>query len=205
MHLIEYAALIFGSLFAVMDPFAAVPTFVAMTAGDSAGERRRMAGMACLTATVVLMGFALAGPLIFRLFGITLAAFQVAGGLVLLLAALDMLRAKRSALTETPAEVAEGVRKQDVAITPLAVPLLAGPGAITTAMVLAGRADSLLAYAVFFVAVAAVGMACFGVLAIGARGAGRLSPTFLNVVTRLMGLLLAAIGVQFILSALKLV
>ena len=202
--MLEYALLIFGSLFAVVDPFAALPTFVAITAGDSAAQRIRMARTACLTATAIVLGFALAGPYLFRIFSITLEAFQVAGGLILLLAALDMLRARRSPLTETPEEVAEGMRKQDIAITPLAVPLLGGPGAITTAMVLAGRAQSPVDYAVFVGAVVAVGLACFAVLAIGASGAHRLSPTVLNVVTRLMGLLLAAIGVQFILSALRL-
>lgn len=202
--MIEYAALTFASLFAIVDPFAAIPVFLAVTAGSSLDERRRVARVACLTATAVIAGFALAGPLVFRLFGVTLAAFQIAGGLVLLLAAFDMLRARRSPLTETPEEVAEGMRKQDIAITPLAVPLLGGPGAITTAMVLAGRAQSPVDYAVFVGAVVAVGLACFAVLAIGASGAHRLSPTVLNVVTRLMGLLLAAIGVQFILSALRL-
>ncbi len=201
--MLEYAFLTFGSLFAIVDPFAAIPTFLAMTANDSAQERRRMARTACITCTGVMSAFALLGPAIFRMFGITLAAFQVAGGLVLLLSALDMLRAQKSPLKETPEEVAEGMSKQDIAITPLAVPLLAGPGAITTSIVMAGRATTLAHKAVFFALIALVGLFSYWTLTVAAESAKRLSSTIINIITRLMGLLLAAIGVQFILSALK--
>lgn len=200
--MIEYAALAFASLFAIVDPFAAIPVFLAVTAGSSLDERRRVARIACLTATAVIAGFALAGPLVFRLFGVTLAAFQIAGGLVLLLAAFDMLRAQASPLRATAEEVAEGVRNGDVAITPLAVPLLAGPGAITMAIVQSGRAASLVEHLAFYAVVAAVGLTAYGALRLAADGARHISPTVLNIVTRLMGLLVAAIGVQFILDAL---
>ncbi len=201
--MLEYAFLTFGSLFAIVDPFAAIPTFLAMTSNDPPGARRRMARTACITTAGVLAAFALLGPSIFHLFGITLSAFQIAGGLVLLLSALDMLRAQKSPLKETPEEVAEGMSKEDIAITPLAVPLLAGPGAITTSIVLAGRATTLAHKAVFFALIALVALASYWTLTLAAESAKKLSPIFLNIVTRLMGLLLAAIGVQFILSALK--
>jgi multiple antibiotic resistance protein len=123
---------------------------------------------------------------------------------VLLLSALDMLRAQKSPLRVTPEEADEGARKEDVAVTPLAVPMLAGPGAITTSIVLAGRAETPAHKAVFFALIAVVSLATYLVLVLGADGVRRLSSTFLNIVTRLMGLLLAAVGVQFILSALKL-
>lgn len=200
---LEYAFLTFGSLFAIVDPFAAVPPFLAMTPDDTSAQRRRMARTACVTAGGVMATFALLGPAIFRLFGITLAAFQVAGGLVLLLSSLDMLRAQKSALKETPEELAEGMSKDDIAITPLAVPLLSGPGAITTSIVLAGRADGWAQKGIFFALIAVVAVLSYWVLVLAAESAKKLSPTLLNIVTRLMGLLLAAIGVQFILSALK--
>lgn len=201
----EYAFLTFGSLFAIVDPFAAIPTFLAITASAPPRERRRTAKTACVTCAGVMAVFALLGPAIFKLFGITLASFQIAGGLVLLLSSLDMLRAQKSPLKETPAELAEGLSKQDAAVTPLAVPLLAGPGAITTSIVLAGRADSLAQKAVFYALIALVGFASYLTLTLAAESAKKLSPTILNIITRLMGLLLAAIGVQFILSALKIV
>src|SRR5437899_19948 len=98
---VEYTALTFGSLFAIVDPFAAIPAFLAMTARDSVAQRQRMALVACLTCGVVMAVFAALGPAIFKLFGITLPSFQIAGGLILLLSSLDMLRAKRSPLKET--------------------------------------------------------------------------------------------------------
>lgn len=202
--MLNYAFLTFGSLFAIVDPFAAVPTFLAMTARDTAAQRRRMARTACITCAGVMALFALLGPLIFKLFGITLPAFQIAGGLVLLLSSLDMIRAKKSAMRETPEEIEEGMHKDDIAITPLAVPLLAGPGAITTSIVQAGRAETWPQTAIFYASIGAVAVISYLVLTIAADGAKKLSPTILNIITRLMGLLLAAIGVQLILSALKL-
>ena len=200
----EYAFLTFGSLFAIVDPFAAIPTFLALTARDGAEQRRRMARTACITCAGIMSAFALLGPAIFRLFGITLPAFQIAGGLVLLLSSLDMIRAQKSPLRETPEEFAEGMGKDDIAITPLAVPLLAGPGAITTSIVLAGRASGAAQTLIFYLLIALVALISYWVLTLAAASAKKLSPTILNIITRLMGLLLAAIGVQLILSALKL-
>jgi multiple antibiotic resistance protein len=202
--MMEYAFLTFGSLFAIVDPFAAVPTFLALTARDTAEQRRRMARTACITCAGVMCAFGLLGPAIFKLFGITLAAFQIAGGLVLLLSSLDMIRAQKSPMKETPEEFAEGMSKDDIAITPLAVPLLAGPGAITTSIVQVGRAADLPQKALVFLSIALVGLISYWVLTVAADSAKKLSPTILNIITRLMGLLLAAIGVQLILSALKL-
>lgn len=202
--MVEYALLTFGSLFAIVDPFAAIPAFLAMTARDSFEQRRRMARTACMVCWLVMTVFAASGPMIFKMLGITLPAFQIAGGLILMLSALDMLRAKRSALKETPEETEEGMSKDDIAITPLAVPMLAGPGAITTSIVLAARAHGPAQTVIFYGLIALVAVISYFTLTIAADGAKRLSPTLLNIVTRLMGLLLAAIGVQLILSALKL-
>lgn len=200
----EYAVLTFGSLFAIVDPLAVIPAFLAMTASDTVARRRRMARVACFVCGLVMALFALLGPAIFHVLGITLAAFQVAGGLVLLLSSLDMLRAKRSPLNETEEETLEGISKDDVAVTPLAVPMLAGPGAISTSIVLAGKAQSWAHTAVFYACIVAVALATYLTFHFVASGARRISPTFLNVATRLMGLLLAAVGVQFILTALHL-
>ena len=200
---LEYALLTFGSLFALVDPFAAIPAFLAMTPADSAASRRAMARTACLTCAAVMALFAAAGPSIFRLFGITLPAFQIAGGLILLLSALDMVRARRSPLNETAEEMAEGIHKKDIAITPLAIPMLSGPGAITTSIVLAGQAHTWGRLAIFYAVIALVALLSYVILAVAATGARTLSPTLLNIITRLMGLLLAAIGVQFVISAFK--
>ncbi|MBI4677853.1 MAG: NAAT family transporter [Elusimicrobia bacterium] len=202
--MIEYAVLTFGALFAMVDPIGAIPAFLAMTPHNTAAQRQRMALTATLVAGFVMAAFAALGNLIFKVFGITLPALQIAGGLILLLAALDMLRAKRSPLKETAEEKEEGVVKDDIAVTPLGIPMLSGPGAITTAMVLFHKAGTPGRGAMFFVCLAVIMALSYGILYASAAGARRLSPTFMNIMERLMGILLAALGVQFILTGLKL-
>src|SRR5712675_1232209 len=140
MSLIEYSLLAASSLFVIVDPFATIPAFLAMTPTDTPEQRIRMAGLACCVMAGVLIVFAAAGQLIFKLLGITMPAFQIAASIVLLLVALDMLRAQRSRVHETSEETAAGVVKTDIAVTPLAIPMLAGPGAISTVIVLQGQA-----------------------------------------------------------------
>ena len=143
MSLQAYSLLAFSSLFIIVDPIAALPAFLAMTPNDSPVNRIKMARLACCVAGGVLIVCAATGQWIFRLLGITLPAFQMGGSIVLLLVALDMLRARRSEVRETSEETAAGTDKDDIAITPLAVPMLAGPGAITTAILMRGQADGL--------------------------------------------------------------
>jgi multiple antibiotic resistance protein len=195
--------LAFSSLFVIVDPIATVPAFLAMTARDSIGQRLRMARTACLAAVGILMGFALIGQWIFTLLGITLPAIQVAGALVLLLVALDMLRAQRSPVQETAEETAAGATMDDIAITPLAVPMLAGPAAISTVILLEAQAASWIHRGVLLACVVLVGLASYITLALGASGAKWISPLAEKIITRLMGLLLAALAVQFLFNGLK--
>src|SRR5256884_120450 len=124
--------LIFTSVLFIVDPLTAVPTFLAMTQRDVPAVRRLMARRGAWTCAITLTAFALGGSVIFRLFGITLGAFKIAGGVLIGLTALDMVQARRSQQKETPIEKAEGIEKEDVGIMPLGVPMLAGPGAIST-------------------------------------------------------------------------
>ena len=202
--MLEYSLLTFGALFAMVDPLGAIPAFLAMTPQNTAAERQRMALTATLVAGGVMAAFAGLGNVIFKVFGITLAALQIAGGLILLLAALDMLRAQRSPLKETAEEKQEGVIKDDIAVTPLGIPMLSGPGAITTAMVLFHKGRHPGRMVVFFACLFVVMALSYGILYVSAAGARRLSPIFMNIMERLMGILLAALGVQFILVGLKL-
>lgn len=199
----EYGVLAFSSLFVIVDPIATVPAFLAMTVRYSFAQRLGMARVACLAAVMILSGFALAGQWLFSLLGISLAAVQVAGALVLLLVALDMLRAQRSPVQETAAETAEGAAKDDIAITPLAVPMLAGPAAISTIILLDAQAGSWLYRGILLACVGLVGLASYGILALGASGARWMSPLAEKIITRLMGLLLAALAVQFLFNGLK--
>jgi multiple antibiotic resistance protein len=199
----EYGVLAFSSLFVIVDPIATVPAYLAMTARYTLEQRVRMARVACLVAFMILSGFALVGQWLFSLLGISLAAVQVAGALVLLLVALDMLRAQRSPVQETAAETAEGAAKDDIAITPLAVPMLAGPAAISTIILLDAQAASWLYRGVLLTCVGLVGLASYGILALGASGARWMSPLAEKIITRLMGLLLSALAVQFLFNGLK--
>jgi len=187
----------------IVDPIAAVPAFLAMTARDTIGQRLRMARVACLVAIGILATFALVGQFLLSLLGITLPAIQVAGALVLLLVSLDMLRAQRSPVQETAEETAEGATKDDIAITPLAVPMLAGPAAISTVILLEGQAASWTHRGILLACVGLVGLASYVTLALGASGARWISPLAEKIVARLMGLLLAALAIQFLFNGLK--
>src|SRR5438067_1734710 len=114
-----------GSIFFTVDPLAAIPAFLGMGAAGSEGRIRRIARHAAWTCFCVLTGFALAGSLIFKLFGITLPAFKIAGGLLLLLLALEMMQAHRSRTQETEADRAEAEAKEDFGVVPLGIPMLA--------------------------------------------------------------------------------
>lgn len=150
----------------------------------------------------VLVSFVFAGQAIFRLLGITMSAFKIAGSIVLLLIALDMLRARRSAVQETREEKAEGAVKEDVAITPLGIPMLAGPGAISTVVLLQAQAKSW-EYSVALVAcILGVCYVTYLILSFAARHGSRfIGPIAMRITTRIMGLLLAALAIQFILDA----
>lgn len=198
----EYALLAVSSLFVIVDPIAAVPAFVTMTADNSPGERLRMARMAAVVAGFLLLAFAVVGNALFRLLGITIPAFQMAGSVVLLLVALDMVRAQRSRVRQTDEEEAEGTAKEDVAITPLAVPMLAGPGAISTVILLHAKADDWPKRVVLGLAIVAVAVASYWTFALASRGSRWLTPIAMRVVERIMGLLLASIAFQFLINAL---
>jgi multiple antibiotic resistance protein len=204
MTLSAYIFLAASSLFVIVDPVAVIPAFVAMTPHDTPEQRIRAARLACCVVAGVLMLFAIAGKWIFKFLGITIPAFQIAASIVLLLVALDMLRAQRSRVQETREETAAGADKNDIAITPLAVPMLAGPGAISTAILLQGQAAGDVAKTIaLYLCILAVAFVSYLVLRISARGARWLNPIAMKVTTRIMGLLLAAVAVQFMLNAIR--
>ncbi|MDP0499233.1 MAG: MarC family protein [Verrucomicrobiota bacterium JB022] len=191
------------SLFVISGPLSAVPLFLAITPDNSPSERIDMARVACIVASCVLLAFAMLGELIFRAMGITIPAFQVAGGVLLFLIALDMLKAEESRRQITPEESAEAARRQDIAVTPLAVPLLAGPGAISTSVLLQSQADTWVHMVILYGSIVAVMFVTFIVLRFSAYGARWLNPLMLRVSRRLMGLILAAMAVQFVFNGLQ--
>jgi len=201
--LVQFSLVAFTSIFVLVDPIAAVPTFLAMTDGSDGPRRRHMAVRAAWTCFVVLLTFSMAGTLIFKLFGITLAAFRIAGGLILGSIGLEMLRARRSATKETPGETEEGAEKEDVGIIPLGVPMLAGPGAISSVMVLMTQNQDWPHALIILAAIGASSAISYVVLAAADRVSSYLHQTGIRILTRMMGLLLTAIAVQFVLNGLK--
>jgi multiple antibiotic resistance protein len=194
---VRFSVLALSSIFFLVDPFAALPTFLAVTAGVDAQRRRKMAWKASVTALVVLSAFAVAGQYIFRMFGITLPAFEIAGGVILLLIGLDMLEAKRSLTQESREEAAEAALKEDAGIVPLGIPMLAGPGAITSVMVLVGQAQTRWQMMAILVSIFITAAICYVVLGNSDRVARALGETGVRILVRIMGLLLVALAVQY--------
>lgn len=197
-ELIDYAFLSMGSLFAILNPFGTVPTFLAMTEGNTSDEQLRMVRIAALTIVGVLSVFAVIGPWIFSTFQVTAPAFKAAGGIILLNAGLDMLNARRSALKETPLERVEGAEKEDIAITPLAIPMLVGPGSIVTVILLSHRAVGIGEHLVLIANIVLMAGMTFVVLRAAALYSWVLGATTIRIIGRIMGLLLAVIAMQFL-------
>ena len=201
-ELAQFALVTFTSVLFIVDPIAVIPTYLVITHDESAAARARTARRACIAATLLLIAFGVAGQLIFRVFGITMPAFRIAGGLILWMVAMDMLRGERSTQEGSP-EIVEGREKEDVALTPLAMPMLAGPGAISTVMVLAAQAATPMRTAVVYASVVVTGVISWATLVVAERFVQRLGETGIRVMTRIMGLLLAAIAVQFVLTGIR--
>jgi len=202
--LVRFSVLALSSIFFLVDPFAAIPSFLAITQSVDARRRKRMARKAALTCFIVLTSFALAGQLIFRMFGITLPAFEIAGGLILLLIGLDMLEAKRSPTQEAHGDTEEGAAKEDAGIVPLGVPMLAGPGAISSVMVLVGTVPNLWHWQMGAVlgAIAVTALLSYWILAGAGRVRNVMGETGIRILVRIMGLLLVALAMQFFVNGL---
>lgn len=191
------------TLTAVVDPFLAVPFFLAFTAGQTVAESQRLARSVALTVLGVLVASALFGEGLLHFIGASLPAFRVGGGLVLLLMALAMLNAEAGPVRHNAAEARE-MRSGDLGgIVPLAVPLLAGPGAISTSILAAERAADMLHRLLIITCITLVSAMLWAVLANAHRIADRLSVSALNVATRVLGLLLAAMAVQTMAEGLR--
>jgi multiple antibiotic resistance protein len=200
---LAYTLICFGSLFSIVDPFAAVPIFLALVGQQPRAAQNGVALRASLTCFAVLTAFAAAGSLIFTFFGITIPAFKVAGGILLFGVAFDMMRAKPSPTKTTQEERSEAESKEDVGLIPMGIPLLSGPGAIAAATVLAGKAHGWKEHVGLHLAIFAVSVITLVVLRSSMLMARVLGRTGLNVIGRIMGLILAALAIQFVLDGVR--
>lgn len=190
----------FVTLLFIIDPFATVPVYLTLTERFSSDDRKHIRRKATLIAGAILLSFAVAGMRFFALFGITLPAFQIAGGLLLLLIGVSQLNANRRKVNSV--EEDEGLSRDDISVFPLATPLLAGPGAISTVILLATKAQGVLRTAELMLAVSACMAVAFWVLKASGYLFKWLGNTGLNLLSRIMGIVLTAVAVQFMLNGL---
>jgi multiple antibiotic resistance protein len=201
VNVYEYLAIIV-TVFAIVDPIGTLPFFVSLTAGFSPDDRNVILHRAVLVLGGVLALFALVGRFLFQAFGFTLAAFEFAGGVLLFMVAYDMLRGEITRVKLTPQDRDEAIERRDeLSVVPLGIPLLAGPGAISTVMIYEGSASNTpLAVLATFVAIAITTAATFLILRWGEPILNSLGRVGVMAMTRVLGLLLAAVGVQFVID-----
>ena len=192
----------FTTLFVIIDPIGLAPIFLAMTSGMSASRRRAIAIRACIIGALILFAFSFLGEALLGFVGISMPAFRIAGGILLFLTALDMLFQRRQARRQDNADEALQEHQDDPSVFPIAIPLIAGPGAIASIILLTGNGDGLWHLSVLGVMLAVI-LIVFGLFMLSAPLERILGQTGTNVVTRLLGMLLAALAVQFILTGLK--
>ncbi len=202
-HCLELLAVFVIQLFIIVDPLAGIPIFLAITPNKTRIERRIMAQRSCIVAFLVIAFFLLAGPSILGYFGIKTSAVRICGGILLFLIALELLYGRVTGTETSSREERLAEEKEDVSVTPLAIPLLAGPGAIATTLVFAGRADGPLSVAVLVGGAAVV----FAVVYLFLHWADELAMVIgalgMKVMTRIMGLLLAFIAVQYVIDGVR--
>ncbi len=190
-------------LLAVTDPVGVVPIFLSVTSGQSRPELRKIIWRTTVTVLITLTVFALIGQGILWAFGVTLPAVRTGGGLLLVLMALPMLQGSISPGKQSPAEAAEIINRRSVAIVPLGIPLLAGPGAISAVMLLAQQAETPARMGVLAIAIAATGLAVYLCLRLAGRLQRLFGETERAVLNRVVGLITLVIGVQFMADGLK--
>jgi multiple antibiotic resistance protein len=188
------------ALFAIVNPFGGIPIFISATQGWSARDRARTSRTVALTVFLVLALAAFTGDRLLEFFNVSIGSFMVGGGILVLLLAISMLQAKESAIRQTPEEAVEVAERQAVGVVPLGIPLLAGPGAISSVIIAAHqfRHGDLLGHVLLLIPITTVTLVVWSVFLLGGRISRRLGRTGLNIVTRLMGLILAAMAVETI-------
>lgn len=191
---------IFVAILVIVNPLGAVPFYISLTTGLTPAQRRKIPNQTSLAIAVVLVVTALIGEILLNFFGISIASFRVGGGILLMLMAVSMMQARQSRSRQTPEEAIEAEDKDNIAVVPLAIPLLAGPGAISTVIIYASLSQHPLHYLFIMVS----GIVVAGVIWLALHSAefiaGFLGTTGINIAMRLMGILLAAIAIEFIAS-----
>ncbi len=194
---------IFIALLAIVNPLGVVPLFISITANETQSERRTTIKQVAIGVASILLVSLFFGEALLHFFAISIDSFRVGGGILILLMAIAMLHAKTSPLKQTDKEANESLQKETVAIVPLAMPLLAGPGAISTVILAAHKSTGIMHYLMIALGIIALSIITWISLRLSPWIQKRISATGLNIFTRIMGLILAAIAVEYIANGLK--
>lgn len=190
-------------MLSIANPFAAMPFFLAMTDGDTNEHRRQQALKACMYMVLILVVFLVGGNYIISFFGISLEGIRIAGGLLIMKMAYSLLDPDSQGRKLTAADHSEAFRKPDISFSPLAMPMLSGPGSIALVLGLSTQSTSVLDYTAVLIAILLVALASFGLLVVSRKVTRMLGKTGMTALTRMMGFIALTIGVQFIINGVR--
>ncbi len=191
------------SLIAVVNPFGAIPIYLSLSYGVEKSKQLRLTKVIALSVPLILLISLFLGEVILSFFGITIASFKTGGGILILLMAIAMMHARPSGVTQTKEELHEGESKESIAVVPISMPLLAGPGAISTVILYGHKGNGMAHYALIASDIIILGIILWLVFLLSPLISERLGKTGMNIITRIMGLILAAIAIEFIANGLK--
>ena len=200
----SFIILTFSSLFALINPLGITPILLSMTEGDNDIEYKSIVQKGILTAYIILVIFTLMGDLIFKFYGITIYAFMIGGGILFLRNSFDMIDSKVSREASTPLETKEAIKKEDISITPIGIPLIAGPGAITSVMLLSSQTNTFIDKCIVHINIIITLLLTYIILLLGKKISKKIGTTGIRIIQRIMGLILLVISIQFIINGILL-
>lgn len=200
----SFIILTFSSLFALINPLGITPILLSMTEGDNDIEYKTIVKKGILTAYIILIIFTLMGDLIFKFYGITIYAFMIGGGILFLRNSFDMIDSKVSREASTPLETKEAIKKEDISITPIGIPLIAGPGAITSVMLLSSQTNTFIDKCIVHINIIITLLLTYIILLLGKKISKKIGTTGIRIIQRIMGLILLVISIQFIINGILL-
>jgi len=200
---LSFILLSFSSLFTLLNPIGTAPIVLSLTESLNSEEYDKVIKKSVCVACLILLLFAIMGKIIFTFYGITVYAFKIAGGILFLRIGINMLEAKVSRTKSTPKESEEASGNDDIALTPIGIPLIAGPGAITSVMILAAQAVSFEQKVIFYVNIIVTLLITFMILKLGKKLTKKLGTAGLRVIERIMGMILMVVAIQFIIDGLN--
>ena len=201
---VSFILLTFSSLFTLINPIGITPILLSMTEDESDSEYQVIIKKGIITAYIILTIFAIMGDLIFKFYGITIYAFMIAGGILFLRNSFDMIDSKISRESSTPLETKEAIQKEDISVTPIGIPLIAGPGAITSIMILSSQTSSYIDKCIVHINILITLIITYIILLLGKKISKKIGTTGIRIIQRIMGLILLVISIQFIINGILL-